>query len=405
MNFRLLVLCSFLITFYSRVSAQTYEDSTINSSTKKVLFSDPNSFAIGSYGEAHYNQEFNPGTREKGAVDLHRVILFLGYKFNSKLQFFSEIEFEHTNELAIEQAYLNYGVNSAFNIKAGVILIPMGFVNEFHEPTLFNGVERPFVDTYVIPSTWREMGAGFHGIFKKANIKYQAYVVNGFKGYDGNAKFSGASGLRSARQNAAKAIVGSPSLTGKLSYYGINGLKLEASGYYGNSESTLHDGIATDNTAAIQRADSTVVGIGMVGANATYTLKGLQLIGLVNYTTISNTEAYNSFSGANLGSSILGWYGEVSYQWKLKKNNDYPRLIPFVRYENYNTHNTVSTGTVKNDSFNRRVLTQGIGYQITPGTIFKIDYQILDYFATQFDGSRGFVHDRNILNVGFGYWF
>jgi len=161
-----------IITFLtsSALFGQTYLDSTINSSTKKILLGEKG-FSIGSYGEAHYNAPIEKGKFRNGTADLHRVILFLGYKFNKKLQFFTEIEFEHVKEVYVEQAYVDYSFNSAVNLKAGVILIPMGYVNEFHEPTLFNGVERPAVDKYIIPTTWREIGLGLHGLIKKANMK------------------------------------------------------------------------------------------------------------------------------------------------------------------------------------------------------------------------------------------
>ncbi len=385
--------------------AQTYLDSTINSSTKKVLFSDPNAFAIGSYGEAHYNHDINPGKLEKGNMDLHRIIMFMGYKFNSKLQFFTEIEFEHTDELAVEQAFINYSFNSFFNFKAGVILIPMGYVNEFHEPTLFNGVERPFVDTYIIPSTWREMGAGFHGLVKKANIKYQLYAVNGFTSYSNGATLTGSTGLRPARQNGSKAMFGAPSITGKVSYFGLNGLRFGISGFFGNTESTLHDGLDRNEAIAISHADSSVVGINMVGFNAMYNYKGFQFTAVGSYTNISNTEEYNTLTGSNVGAEIMGWYGEIAYRHKIKTGKEYPQLIPFVRYENYNTHQAVDRTVTTNLSYNKRILTSGIGLQLTPGTIFKIDYQILDHMAELTNGSKAFVHDKNILNIGFGYWF
>ncbi|MFT5857940.1 MAG: hypothetical protein ACI865_000024 [Flavobacteriaceae bacterium] len=383
------------IVSFSAVFGQTYLDSTINSSTKKVLFAD--GFAFGSYGEAHYNQEIVDGTYQNGTMDLHRVILFMGYKFNKNLQFFTEIEFEHVDELAVEQAYLNYSINSAFNIKGGVILIPMGYVNEFHEPTLFNGVERPDFAKYVIPSTWRELGFGFHGLLKKANLKYQIYAVNGFKGYDGSATFSGSGGLRGGRQNSSKAIFRTPSFTGKLSFYGLNGLRLGLSGYYGASESTAYDGLDRTNAAAVQMADSTSVGIAMTAINAQYNIGNLQLTAVGSITAISNTDQYNDFTGADLGNKIMGYYTEVSYKIPVKKDQAYPRLMPFVRYENYNTHHDVRNVVTKNDAYNRETITGGLGYQITPGTIIKTDFQWVKTGANP--------KPTNVFNLGFGYWF
>ena len=302
------IIITALITLLTvAANGQTYLDSTINSSTKRIMFANPKSFSIGSYGEAHYNAPIETGKFRNGKVDLHRIIMFMGYKFNSKLQFFTEIEFEHVKEVYVEQAFLDYSFNSAFNFKAGMILIPMGYVNEFHEPTLFNGVERPNVDKYVIPSTWRELGLGFHGLVKKANIKYQLYVVNGFNGYDGSSKLSGKNGLRSARQKGAEAVLRTPALTGKATFYGLNGLRLGLSGYYGNSETSLYDGLDRNDTEAIAQADSSRVGIAMAGVNAQYNLGKFQFTGQLIYTSISNTEQFNTFTSSDMGSEILGY--------------------------------------------------------------------------------------------------
>lgn len=376
---------------------QTDMDSTVTSATKRVLFSAPKSFAIGSYGEAHYNQGIENGTFQNGTADLHRIILFMGYRFNTKLQFFSEIEFEHVNELSVEQAYMNYSFNSALNFKAGVILIPMGVVNEFHEPTLFNGVERPSVDKHVLPTTWREMGAGFHGIIKKANLKYQLYMVNGFKGYDGSAKLSGSSGLRSGRQNATNTLFRTPSVVGKLTYYGINGLRIGISGYHGNSETSMYHGLDRADAAAIATADSTIVGISMASINANYAIKNVRITAVGVFTNISNTDQYNGYTGANVGSQIMGYYGEFAYNIGLKESLEYPRITPFVRYENYNTQHTVAEGITRNDAYQREILTSGIGFQPTQGTVFKADFQWLKNGAN--------ARPTNMLNLGFGYWF
>lgn len=390
-----LLIIAFLLGLFPAIS-QTYTDTTINSSAKRILLNTQKGFSIGSYGEAHYNAPIEKGKFRNGTADLHRMILYVGYNFNSKLQFFSEIEIEHIKEIYIEQAFINYQFNSAFNFKAGVLLIPMGYVNEFHEPTLFNGVERPSVDKYVIPSTWRELGLGFHGLAKKANIKYQLYAVNGFKGYDGSAKFSGSSGLRGGRQKAAKTTVRTPSVTGKVTFFGVDGLKLSASGYYGKSESSMYDGVDRDSTNAVLTADSSTVGIGMAAMNLEYNIKNIQLRAQGILTSLTNTDQYNTFTSSNVGQQIMGFYGEVSYAHALNKKG-FPKLTPFVRYENYDTHYKVDANMTKNDSYNREVLTAGLGFQITPGTVFKFDYQWLK------NGSN--PRPTGLLNVGFGFWF
>lgn len=374
---------------------QTYLDSTINSSTKRIIFSD--GFNMGSYGEAHYNQEFVEGTYQNGKADLHRIILFMGYKFNSKLSFFTEIEFEHVSELAVEQAYLNYAMTSWANFKAGAILMPMGYVNEFHEPTLFNGVERSSIDKYIIPSTWRELGFGFHGIIKPANLKYQLYMVNGFNGYNGDATISGSSGLRKGRQHGANAMARKPAVVGKVTFYGLNGLRLGVSGYHGASESTMYDGLDRNDLAAVATADSTSVGISMAAFNAHYKWKNLHLMAVGNLTSISNADAYNEYTNSKIGSAIMGYYAEVAYHMGVKANQEYPKLIPFVRYENFNTHHKVGRDMTANDTYHREILTGGLSLQPTPGTTFKVDYQWIKNIANP--------KPTGVLNVGIGYWF
>lgn len=394
---KVLLTLTLLLSIYHVSWSQIYLDTTINSSTKRIQYASSGQLSIGSYGEAHYNQKIVEGTFQNGKVDLHRVILFMGYKFNPKLQFFTEIEFEHVKEVYVEQAFMNYSFNNLLNFKAGIILIPMGYVNEFHEPTLFNGVERPNVDKYVIPSTWREMGIGFHGLIKKANLKYQLYLVNGFNGYDGSAKFSGKNGLRSARQSGAEATFRTPALTGKLTFYGLNGLRLGVSGYYGTTESSLYNGLNRSDAVSIATADSSRVGVSMLGINANYNIGALQIRGEGIITSLSNTDQYNVFTSSDVGSQIMGYYGEVSYSQKLKKKKNYPLLIPFVRYENYNTHFKTSNDMAVNDSYNKEELTFGTGFQPTPGTVFKADFQWVKTTSNP--------RPYNVFNLGFGYWF
>lgn len=390
----LLIAVAFFL-FSGFLFGQTYLDSTINSATKRIAFSD--GFSIGSYGEAHYNQAFKQGKFSNGQADLHRVILFMGYKFNKKLSFFTEIEFEHVNELTVEQAFMNYAVNSWINFKAGVILIPMGYVNEFHEPTLFNGVERPSVDKYIIPTTWHEMGLGFHGIFKKANMKYQVYVVNGLNGYNGSATISGSNGIRSARQGGGESVMRLPAVTGKLEFYGLNGLSLGVSGYHGNTESSLYNGLDRNDALAIATADSSRVGVSMVAMNAQYHIKKLYFTAIGNFTSLSNTDAYNDFTNSNVGSQIAGYYGEMAYKLSVKKNQVYPLVTPFVRYENYNTHHAVGRDMTANEGYHYEILTGGASLQLTPGTTFKADYQWIKNAANP--------KPTGMLNLGFGYWF
>ena len=374
--------------------SQVYTDTTVDAGFKRIQLNQRKGFSIGSYGEAHLNLPIEKMVMKNGTADLHRMILYVGYRFNSKLQFFSEIEVEHISQISIEQAFINYKINSAINFKSGVILIPMGYVNEFHEPTLFNGVERPAVDKYVIPTTWRELGIGFHGLVKKASLKYQVFMVNGFAGYDNKAKFSGKSGIRGGRQKASNAMVRTPSAIGKITFFGLKGLRLSLSGYYGKSESNLYNGIDPTNDSIVSSADSTSVGVSMGAINFDYTISNFKIRAEGILTSLSNTNQYNRFTNADLAQQIMGYYGEVSYVHQLKNK---VKIIPFIRYENYDTHFKVDANIAKNKSFNREVLTVGLGYQLTAGTIFKSDYQWIKTAANP--------RPTGMFNLGFGFWF
>jgi hypothetical protein len=201
-------------------------------SAEKMLMTNGN-LKIGGYGEVHYNQPVSPDIRKNGTLDVHRIIMMLGYQFNDKVQFVSELEFEHVSEVYVEQAFLQYKLSNSVNFRGGLILTPMGIINEYHEPTTFNGVERPQIDNAISPSTWREIGFGITGVILPVSLRYQAYLMNGFNSFDGQARIGGASGLRGGRQKGVESYISSPNFSGKVEYFGIRGLNLGLSGYFG----------------------------------------------------------------------------------------------------------------------------------------------------------------------------
>lgn len=350
---------------------------------------------IGGYGQVDYNQEFNTQTNYNGNMDVHRVVLLYGYKFNSKTSFFIEVEYEHVKEVYIEQAFLNHKINSWLNFRAGLMLIPMGIINEYHEPPTFNGVERPNVDKYVIPTTWREIGMGFSGKINEYSLKYQLYITNGFLGYDGSARFDGKNGLRGGRQKGAKSVFSSPNFAGRIDYFAVPGLKLGLSGYFGKSQSTAYNGVGKNDEVLMQRADSSVVGISMLGVDAQYNINGFGLKGQFNYSKHSNTLAYNQFTGSDFASQITGFYLEASYN-VLQTLKTKHKLIPFVRYENYNTQASVEEGIIVDDTFARQEYIFGLGWKMHKGAMLKADYQIL---------KAGSNSQRNFFNMGIGVMF
>lgn len=370
---------------------------SINTADRILQNSSGSKLSIGGYGEVNFYKPFKENTISNSTLDVQRFVLMLGYKFSDRAQIIAEIEYEHVKEVFMEQAFFQYRVNDYLNIRGGLMLIPMGLVNEFHEPTTFNGVIRPHLDKYIVPTTWREIGIGVTGRIQSAALKYQVYITNGFNGYDGEAEFSGKNGLRGGRQKGAKSYMSSPTFSSKLDYYGIPHLKLGAAAYIGKSQSTAYNGIADTDQNLIDFADSTVVGIKMFGLNAIYTINGIQLRGQYVYTGLSNTSEYNASTGSDVANTMDGYYAEISYN-VFHNTNIKTSLIPFVRYEKYYTHKKVDTEITQNLAYNRTDITMGLGYKFTPGLGVKADYQIYKNEDPTDNGSCQ-------LNLGLAFWF
>jgi len=343
---------------------------------------------IGGYGEILYNQPEG----DNGELDIQRLVLMLGYRFNDKTQFFTEIEFEHVEEVYVEQAFVNYNVGSNVNLRGGLMLVPMGIINEHHEPTTFNGVERPALDNVIVPTTWREIGIGVSGKLNNLSLGYQAYVFNGFKStaLDGEGGVSGflkgSNGLRGGRQKGIKSTVDSPTFSTKIDYYGILGLKLGFSTYFGKTQ-------AADN---VENLDGANIGIAMYGLDARYTYDRFTARGQFIHASLSDTDKYNALTNRDLGSALQGYYIEGAYN--LLPANKEQKLYVFTRYENYNTHADTAGGLVKNKAYDRTDVTAGLSYHIAPGVVLKGDYQIRD---NALSGDEV----KNRLNFGIGVWF
>lgn len=379
---RLLLLSMIILAGISAYSQKA--DSTNNQYANAAdnLLSKDSKLVLGGYGEVHYNQPLEGSTHNNGKLDVHRVVMLFGYNFTDKTQFITELEFEHVKEVYVEQAFLQHKLNSYINLRGGLMLVPMGIINEYHEPNTFNGVERPLIDKYISPTTWREIGIGATGNILPATLKYQVYIMNGFNSYDGSAHLSGKNGLRKGRQKGAESFSSAPNLTGKVEYYGIKGLNIGLSGYFGKTQSTLYNGIEKNDDAAVAMADSSVVGVSMLGLDTRYTISGLQLRGQLYYTSLANSEQYNVFTADadgtlnDVGSSMVGYYAELAYN-VLRPINAKMQLLPFVRYEFLNTHNSVESNISKNLSYEKHAITTGLTLKLTKGAVAKADVQFV----------------------------
>jgi hypothetical protein len=379
--------------------ADSIPDNLYFNSAEKLLKTKGN-LKLGGYGGVHYNQPISGDFRNNGKLDVHRFVMMMGYQFNSRTQFVTELEFEHVKEIYVEQMFLQYKLNDFVNLRGGLLLAPMGIVNLYHEPTVYHGVERPMLSHDIAPTTWREIGIGASGLILPAFLKYQVYVMNGFKSFDnGTAQIGGASGMRGGRQKAAESFMSSPNLAGRIEYFGIGGLNVGLSGYFGKTQSTLYDGIEKGDEAALARADSSVVQISMVGVDARYSYQGFELTGQLYYNALGNTDEYNAFTsnkgGGDLGSSMFGYYVDLGYD-VLKNAPTQQQLIPFVRYSNFDTHHTVSENINENNAYQKDVITTGLSLFLDNGAVVKADMQFVkdgsgDEFAKTFNAGFGIM--------------
>ena len=383
------------LLFTAILSAQTKTDSItlnpqkqLNAAQRLLSGNYASAVTMGAYGEMLYNQP----NGDNGELDVQRLVLLMGYRFNDRTQFVTEIELEHVEEVFVEQAFVNYNLGNSVNLRGGLMLVPMGIINEFHEPTTFNGTERPAMDNAIVPTTWRELGVGVSGRFDNLSLGYQAYLFNGFKSTEANGEggisgtLKGSNGLRGGRHKGIKSTIDSPTLSTKLDYYGIPGLRLGLSTYFGKTQ-------AADN---VETLDGANIGISMVGLDARYAYDRFTARGQFIHASLSDTEAYNALTGADLGSALQGWYIEGAYNILPMQNEQ--KLFAFVRYEMFDTHTSTAGSLEENEAYDRKDITTGLTYHIAPGVVLKGDYQFRSAA-----GDNDAIKDR--LNFGIGVWF
>jgi hypothetical protein len=345
---------------------------------------------VGGYGEIHYRNPTGPDS--PGEINVARFVVYLAHTFNERLAFRSELEVEDAKieggeaggEVALEQVLLDYTLSPAITIRAGLLLPPTGIINEVHEPPTFNGVERPFFDHDVIPTTWREIGFGALGTLPgSSGLSYRVYLVNGLKAEG----FSAAEGIRGGRQEGREASFANPSLTGRLEWV-RSGLRLGGSFWYGgsaNQDPLLGSG--TFNNA-----------VALVSADARYDIGPFMFRGVLANVNIEDAEAINAAFGNQVGSRIAGGYIEGAYNvLSAVTPASAQKLNAFLRYENYDTHADVPVGVIEDETLARRITTVGLSYKPVYNVVFKGDYQLLR--------NKAGVGEGELLSLGIGYQF
>lgn len=360
------------------------------------IYSTKKGLSIGGYGEVLYNNfaSKNQSGGPSGGDDtitLLRAVLYVGYKFDQHFVLNTEIEYENAvvasdkgGEAEVEFAYIDYLNSAAFNARSGLVLIPSGLINQLHEPTAFLGARRPHVEELIIPSTWRELGAGAYGTL--GPISYQAYGVNGLNA----AGYSADGGIREGRQEGSNALANSWAFAGRADFTAVPGLLVGASIFSGDAG----QGRYTPSGEKISALTT------VFDAHADWRWRGLWLRGLYAHTTVNQAQLVNqlnNFEGdESVGSKQEGWYAQGGFDALSLCAGSRMSLIPFVRYEQYDTQAAVPVGYERNPENDVRELTLGLAFQPIPQLILKADWQ------QRHNAAKTGV---NVWNASLGYVF
>ncbi len=349
-------------------------------------------FHFFGYGQAEYT-DFVGATPNQ--VDFHWLTLGVGYDFTDRIKMRAELDMEHSfKEPELEFAYIDFLIKPWANARAGAILVPMGVINEHHEPPLFYGVQRPEIYRLIIPTEWQGIGAGFHGELPKG-FDYELYGLSSLTAVqldDTGAisqSFNGSEGFHDDH-TIGEGPGRDFGAAGRLEYKGVPGLRLATSFFVGNTgqgNGAIGGGL-----------------LSMLEGDAKYSFQGIDLEGIVAFTNLTDAgNINNALLAADptfadfVGSQMLGWYVEGAYHLfhHLLPETKHD-LVFFTRFENFNTQHKMPVGFAADPANDRRSITTGISYLPIPQVAIKADY------TANWNMSNAGV-DR--FNVGIGFYY
>lgn len=323
---------------------------------------------LGGYGELHYNNLSGKGTAaDKDQIDFHRFVLFFGHEFTDSIRFFSELELEHSlsgdgknGEVELEQAYIDFDLNDQHTARAGLFLLPVGIINETHEPPTFYGTERNPIEKNIIPATWWAAGTGLHGELG-AGFSYAAYIHSGLSVDSG---FN----IRSGRQKVSKAEANDLAATARLKYTGVAGLELSVSAQH---QEDMGQGLVPGLESGH------LIETHAIWSTGPFTLKALYAAWDINGSAIEAVGADKQ----------RGFYLEPSYRVSEK-------FGVFARFNQWDNKAGSNSGAAANSEKEQWDI--GINYWPHEDIVIKADYQ----YQSNDDNN-----EQNGLNIGLGYQF
>ena len=334
--------------------------------------------SIGGYGEAvmtrnFYSQSFNRYKRPElyaddkshGRFDLPHVCLNLGYDFGKGWTLGSEVEFEHGGsgsaveieaeeageyeaevekggEVNIEQFWINKEfAGGKFNVKAGEIIVPVGYSNAYHEPDKFFTVYRPEGEATIMPNTWHQVGLSLWGRLK--DWRYEAQLLSGLNSESFTAEDFVHYGATSPYEfkvanNYAGAV--------RVDNYSVRGLRIGLSGYYGYY---FRNTLRTPGS----KYDDVTGALGIVALDFTLNRWNWIVRGNVDYAHFSDADEISAYNQANwthhkyqdgnphhytnIGSHALAYALEAGYNVLALMHGATQKLYVFGHFEHYNT--------------------------------------------------------------------
>lgn len=355
---------------------------------------------IGGYGEMHFNDVvYNKNSPKTPAtLDFHRFDLLAKYEFGNHIYLKSELELRHTlvnsnegGEIGLNQAYLDWEISPKVGIRAGILLVPAGLINTDRIPTDFEGVERPNVEKYIIPTTWKEAGIGIYGK-TSFDLSYKLYVMPGLL----PSKITGKEGIRPARQNGFESSLANIALASEIAYPVNENITLGGSYYI----STIKHKIENGTSKRVSNLGSGIFNMGE--GHFTFHRNHFKARGLFALSRILDVEDLNRAFENAAGQFQAGGYIELAYNvlpfvplGTTAASKRY-KLYTFARYESYDTN--FRTGNIpRNNLFLRDEITAGLTFKAFDQLAVKGDYQILTSFASP----RLFER----INLGIAYSF
>jgi hypothetical protein len=324
--------------------------------------------AIGGYAEGNTNYFVEDGVGDGFSMELRRFNIFLFSSIGQRLRFISELEFEHgTEEIALETALLDFQLDPAFVLRAGILLTPIGAFNQNHDSPRWEFVDRPLVSTRIIPSTLSEVGFGAYGrvpLRGGATLTYDAYLTNGLG--DGVVLNEEGRTLLAAGKHEeifAEDNNGSPAFSGRLAVQ-RRGLGEVGVSYYGG----IYNSYRSEGVEVDERRGLSIAALDMATAVGPLTLRG-ELARVRVEVPDDLAELFGERQwGAHLDAVIPIWR---------------PRFLGLrgatvnaglrVEYVDYNVGTFGSTSRpIRDDVF---AVVPGLSFRPTAGTVFKANYR------------------------------